>query len=65
MLFRSFDCEDNHLIVLTRNGRHDLGKASKVELARKLVAQIVQSYQAATASDAARMGHPQRGSATA
>src|ERR1700733_33375 len=62
---KAFDCEDNHLIVLTRNGRHDLGKASKVELARKLVAQIVQSYQAAIASDAARKGHPQRGSATA
>ena len=56
---KAFDCEDNHLIVLTRNGRHDLGKASKVELARKLVAQIAQSYEAA------RAGHPQRGSATA
>ena len=56
---KAFDCEDNHLIVLTRNGRHDLGKASKVELARKLVAHIVQSYEAA------RAGHPQRGSATA
>ena len=62
---KAFDCEDNHLIVLTRNGRHDLGKASKVELARKLVAQIVQSYEAVLASDAARKGHPQRGSATA
>ena len=62
---KAFDCEDNHLIVLTRNGRHDLGKASKVELARKLVAQIVQSYEAARMADAARTGHPQRGSATA
>ena len=62
---KAFDCEDNHLIVLTRNGRHDLGKASKVELARKLVAQIVQSYEAARTADAARTGHPQRGSATA
>jgi phosphopantothenoylcysteine decarboxylase/phosphopantothenate--cysteine ligase len=62
---KAFDCEDNHLIVLTRNGRHDLGKASKVELARKLVAQIIQSYEAATASDAARKGQSQRGSATA
>ena len=34
---KAFDCEDNHLIVLTRNGRHDLGKASKVELDRKSV----------------------------
>ena len=56
---KAFDCEDNHLIVLTRIGRHDLGKASNVELARKLVAQIAQSYEAA------RAGHPQRGSATA
>jgi phosphopantothenoylcysteine decarboxylase/phosphopantothenate--cysteine ligase len=56
---KAFDCEDNQLIILTRNGRHDLGKASKLELARKLVAQIAQSYEVA------RTGHPQRGSATA
>ena len=62
---KAFDCEDNHLIVLTRNGRHDLGQASKVELARKLVAQIVQTYEAARTSEAARSGHSQRGSATA
>jgi len=56
---KAFDCEDNQLIVLTRNGRHDLGKASKVVLARKLVALIAQSFEAA------RTGVPQRGSATA
>ena len=56
---KAFDCEDNQLIVLTRNGRHDLGKAAKVTLARKLVALIVQSFEAA------RTGVPQRGSATA
>ena len=62
---KAFDCEDNQLIVLTRNGRHDLGKASKLELARKLVAQIAQSYEAARAGEAARTGQTQRGSATA
>jgi phosphopantothenoylcysteine decarboxylase/phosphopantothenate--cysteine ligase len=56
---KAFDCEDNQLIVLTRNGRHDLGKASKVALARKLVALIAQSFEAA------RTGVSQRGSATA
>ena len=56
---KAFDCEDNQLIVLTRSGRHDLGKASKVALARKLVALIAQSFEAA------RTGVSQRGSATA
>jgi phosphopantothenoylcysteine decarboxylase/phosphopantothenate--cysteine ligase len=58
---KAFDCEDNQLIVLTRNGRHDLGKASKVALARKLVALIVQSFEAARTG----VPQPQRGSATA
>ena len=31
---KAFDCEDNELVVLSRSGRHDLGKASKAELAR-------------------------------
>jgi len=35
-----FDCEDNHLIVLWRNGRRDLGQGSKCDLARQLVALI-------------------------
>lgn len=56
---KAFDCEDNQLIVLWRNGRHDLGKASKVSLARSLVALIADSYAAA------RAGGAQRGSATA
>lgn len=34
---KGFDCEDNHLIVLSRSGRHDLGRASKLALARELV----------------------------
>ena len=44
---KAFDCEDNQLIVLWRNGRHDLGKASKLALARELVALIADSYAAA------------------
>jgi phosphopantothenoylcysteine decarboxylase/phosphopantothenate--cysteine ligase len=57
---KAFDCEDNQLIVLWRNGRHDLGKASKQELARKLVALIAESYAAARSGAA-----NQRGSALA
>src|SRR2546430_10798230 len=26
---KAFDCEDNQLIVLSRNGRHELGRAGK------------------------------------
>jgi len=54
---KAFDCEDNQLIVLWRNGRHDLGKASKQALARELIALIAQSFAAAKAA--------QRGSALA
>lgn len=56
---KAFDCEDNQLIVLWRNGRHDLGKASKQALARELVALIAKSFAAA------RSGVAQRGSALA
>jgi phosphopantothenoylcysteine decarboxylase / phosphopantothenate---cysteine ligase len=58
---KAFDCEDNQLIVLWRNGRHDLGKASKQDLARKLVAIIAESYAAARSGT----GVNQRGSALA
>ncbi|HVY80815.1 MAG TPA: bifunctional phosphopantothenoylcysteine decarboxylase/phosphopantothenate--cysteine ligase CoaBC [Steroidobacteraceae bacterium] len=34
---KAFECEDNHLIVLSRTARHDLGQASKTELAKRLV----------------------------
>lgn len=40
-----FDCEDNHLIVLTRTGRHDLGKAAKSALAQRLIALIAAALQ--------------------
>jgi phosphopantothenoylcysteine decarboxylase/phosphopantothenate--cysteine ligase len=60
---KAFDCEDNQLIVLWRNGRHDLGKASKQALARKLVALIAESY--AAAQPGAGTAGAQRGSALA
>ncbi len=58
---KAFDCEDNQLIVLWRNGRHDLGKASKQALARELVALIAESFAAAKSGG----GTAQRGSALA
>ena len=55
---KAFDCEDNELVVLSPSGRHDLGKASKTELARALVALIVKIYSE-------RASSTQRGSALA
>jgi phosphopantothenoylcysteine decarboxylase/phosphopantothenate--cysteine ligase len=54
---KAFDCADNQLIVLWRNKRHELGKASKLALARQLVALIAESFVAA------RTGVAQRDSA--
>jgi phosphopantothenoylcysteine decarboxylase/phosphopantothenate--cysteine ligase len=56
---KAFDCEDNQLIVLWRNARHELGKASKLMLARELVGLIAESF------DAARVGASQRDTALA
>jgi phosphopantothenoylcysteine decarboxylase/phosphopantothenate--cysteine ligase len=39
---KAFDCEDNHLIVLWRTGRRELGRASKSTLAEWLVALIAE-----------------------
>jgi phosphopantothenoylcysteine decarboxylase / phosphopantothenate---cysteine ligase len=39
---KAFDCEDNHLIVLWRTGRRELGRASKSVLAERLVALIAE-----------------------
>ena len=39
-----FDCEDNHLIVLWREARRDLGAGPKIALARELVQLIASSY---------------------
>jgi phosphopantothenoylcysteine decarboxylase/phosphopantothenate--cysteine ligase len=49
-----FDCEDNHLVVLWRNGRRDLGQASKCVLARQLVNLIAEVH--AERSNAAQLG---------
>ena len=54
---KAFECEENQLVVLWRNGRRDLGKASKLTLARALVAHIAESFAAA------RKGAAQRGTA--
>ncbi len=56
---KAFDCDENQLIVLWRTGRRELGKASKLALARELVALIAQSLEAR------RSNSSQRGSALA
>jgi len=40
-----FECEDNHLIVLSRTARHDLGQASKAALAERLIDLIVEALK--------------------
>ena len=55
---KAFDSEDNQLIVLTRSGRHELGRADKLTLARGLIALIAQEM-------AARGGARKRGTALA
>lgn len=51
---KGFDCEDNQLIVLSRTGRQDLGKGSKLALARELVHIIAQASAVSRASSAQR-----------
>jgi phosphopantothenoylcysteine decarboxylase/phosphopantothenate--cysteine ligase len=53
-----FDCEDNHLIVLSRTGRHDLGSATKSMLAQRLVTLIAEALEE-------RVAAAQRAGATA
>lgn len=55
-----FDAEDNHLLVLSRSARHDLGHGPKLALARELVALI-----AATWAEKRRARVPRCDSATA
>jgi phosphopantothenoylcysteine decarboxylase/phosphopantothenate--cysteine ligase len=40
---KAFDCPDNELVVLWRNGRRELNRAAKSALARQLVALIVEA----------------------
>ena len=44
---KGFDCEDNHLIVLSRTARQDLGSGPKLALARELIRLIGESYAVA------------------
>ncbi|HTT44284.1 MAG TPA: bifunctional phosphopantothenoylcysteine decarboxylase/phosphopantothenate--cysteine ligase CoaBC [Steroidobacteraceae bacterium] len=55
---KAFDCEDNQLVVLARNARHELPRAGKLQLARGLIALIA-------AELGARSGVRQRPSALA
>jgi phosphopantothenoylcysteine decarboxylase/phosphopantothenate--cysteine ligase len=55
---KAFDCDDNQLIVLTRNARHELPRADKLTLARGLVALVALEL-------AARSGARKRGTALA
>jgi phosphopantothenoylcysteine decarboxylase/phosphopantothenate--cysteine ligase len=55
---KAFECEDNHLIVLSRTARHDLGKAAKSALAERLIALIAEAYRE-------RTNAPQRNGTTA
>ena len=54
-----FEADDNHLVVLWRNGRRDLGSGPKPTLARELIRLIAECYAAS------RAGAAQRGSAHA
>lgn len=47
---KAFDSDDNQLIVLTRNGRHELSRAGKLTLARGLVTLIEQDVAARAAA---------------
>jgi phosphopantothenoylcysteine decarboxylase/phosphopantothenate--cysteine ligase len=52
---KAFECEDNHLIVLSRTARHDLGQASKAALAQRLI-QLIADELAQRATTPARSG---------
>jgi phosphopantothenoylcysteine decarboxylase / phosphopantothenate---cysteine ligase len=58
---KAFDSEDNQLVVLGRNARHELGRAGKLTLARGLVALIAQELAARAAGGT----RAQRGTALA
>ena len=52
---KAFDCADNELVVLWRNGRRQLQRAPKAALARELIALIIElRAEAASRSCAAR-----------
>jgi phosphopantothenoylcysteine decarboxylase / phosphopantothenate---cysteine ligase len=51
---KAFDCEDNELLVLSRNSRHELARAGKLTLARGLIDLIAKDM--ATRSSARTRG---------
>jgi len=53
---KAFECEDNHLIVLSRTARHDLGQAPKTELAKRLVELIAAALAERANAQASRSG---------
>jgi phosphopantothenoylcysteine decarboxylase/phosphopantothenate--cysteine ligase len=53
---KAFECEDNHLIVLSRTARHDLGQAPKIELAKRLVELIAAALAERATTPASRSG---------
>jgi phosphopantothenoylcysteine decarboxylase/phosphopantothenate--cysteine ligase len=53
---KAFDCEDNQLVVLWRNGREDLGSASKLTLARRLISLIAKSHAAQRSAAPTQLG---------
>jgi phosphopantothenoylcysteine decarboxylase / phosphopantothenate---cysteine ligase len=55
---KGFDSDDNQLIVLSRSGRYELGRASKLALAQGLIRLVAQEL-------AARGGQRRRGTALA
>jgi phosphopantothenoylcysteine decarboxylase / phosphopantothenate---cysteine ligase len=55
---KAFDADDNQLVVLSRNARHELGRGSKLALARGLVALVARELET-------RAGTRARGSALA
>ncbi len=42
---KAFECEDNHLIVLSRTARYDLGKAAKSALAQRLIELVAEAFE--------------------
>jgi phosphopantothenoylcysteine decarboxylase/phosphopantothenate--cysteine ligase len=54
-----FDCDENHLVVLWRDARRDLGRGPKLELARELIRLVAESYSVSP------QAAPRRGAAQA
>jgi phosphopantothenoylcysteine decarboxylase / phosphopantothenate---cysteine ligase len=53
---KAFDCEENQLVVLGRNARHELARADKLTLARGLIGLIAQELAARAPAGARTRG---------